>query len=200
MSAKSFEISKQAVWEGYLSIKNNRGSAGVDRQSIEAFEKDLKNNLYKIWNRMSSGCYFPPPVLRVEIPKANGKVRPLGIPTVSDRIAQTVVKAYLEPLVECHFHEDSYGYRLGKSALDTIAQARQRCWRDDWVLDLDIANFFDSLEHDLVMRAVRRYTDCKWVLLYIERWLKAEVQLSTGEVFARKRGTPQGGVTTPLTQ
>ena len=196
--AKSFKISKQAVWEAYLSVKAKKGSAGVDKQSIEDFDVDLKSNLYKIWNRMSSGSYFPPPVRRVDIPKSNGKLRPLGIPTISDRIAQMVIKNSLEPLVEPHFHDDSYGYRPGKSALDAIAQARRRCWRDDWVLDMDIQGFFDALDHKLVMRAVSRFTQCKWTLLYIERWLKADVILPDGERMRRTQGTPQGGVISPL--
>jgi len=171
--AKSFELPKHAVWDAYLAVKANKGSAGIDGQTLEDFDADLKNNLYKIWNRLSSGSYFPPPVRRVEIPKSNGKLRPLGIPTISDRIAQMVIKNRLEPLVEPHFHDDSYGYRPGKSALDAIAQARQRCWRDDWVLDMDIKGFFDALDHNLVMKAVAKFTGCQWTLLYIERWLKA---------------------------
>ena len=196
--AKSFEIPKLAVWEAWLAVKSNKGSSGIDGQTIEGFESDLKNNLYKIWNRLSSGSYFPPPVQRVEIPKSNGKLRPLGIPTVSDRVAQMVVRNRLEPLVEPQFHHDSYGYRPGKSALEAIAQARWRCWRDDWVLDMDIKGFFDSLDHRFVMAAVSRFTDCKWTLLYIERWLKADVVLANGEQVPRDRGTPQGGVISPL--
>jgi RNA-directed DNA polymerase len=141
--AKSFSISRQMVWAAYLQVKASKGGPGYDNEDMQKFEEDLKNNLYKIWNRMASGTYFPPPVLQVEIPKANGGVRKLGIPTISDRIAQAVVKQYLEPIVEPHFHEDSYGYRPNKSALQAIAQARIRCWRDDWVLDLDIKSFFD---------------------------------------------------------
>src|SRR6478735_1916050 len=178
--AKPYAISKQVVWEAYQKVKANHGAAGVDGQSIEAFETDLKNNLYKIWNRMSSGSYFPPPVRLVEIPKASGGLRPLGIPTVADRVAQMVVKRHLEPLVEPHFHADSYGYRPGKSALDAVATARQRCWRSDWVIDLDIKGFFDNLDHDLVMKAVRHHDKTPWVLLYIERWLKAPVQRQEG--------------------
>ena len=197
-SAKSFDIPKTLVWDAYLDVKKSAGGPGVDGQCMDEFEGDLKNRLYKIWNRMSSGSYCPPPVLRVEIPKADGGVRALGIPTIGDRIAQAVVKRYLEPLVEPHFHEDSYGYRPGRSALDAVAKARQRCWRDDWVLDLDISKFFDTLNHDLVMRAVRRFTTCKWVLLYIERWLRADVQLPDGTRQQRCTGTPQGGVISPL--
>lgn len=196
--AKPFCISKWEVWEAYKLVKANKGSAGVDGQSIAEFEEDLKNNLFKIWNRMSSGSYFPPPVRRVDIPKDNGKTRPLGIPTVSDRIAQTVVKRYLEPIVEEYFHADSYGYRPGKSAIEAIGVARQRCWRYDWVLDLDIKGFFDNIDHDLLMRAVRKHTNCKWVLLYIERWLNAPAQLEEGNLINRDKGTPQGGVISPL--
>ena len=195
---KSFELSRQSVWKAYLAVKANKGSAGIDGQSMEDFECDLKNNLYKIWNRLSSGSYFPPPVRRVDIPKSNGKIRSLGIPTISDRIAQMVVKNRLEPLVEPHFHDDSYGYRPGRSALDAIAQARRRCWRDDWVLDLDIRGFFDALDHKLVTTAVSRFTQCKWTLLYIERWLKADVVLPDGVRLQRSQGTPQGGVISPL--
>ena len=196
--AKPFCISKWEVWEAYKRVKANKGAAGVDGQSIAEFEEDLKDNLFKIWNRMSSGSYFPPPVRRVDIPKDNGGTRPLGIPTVADRIAQTVVKRYLEPILEEHFHSDSYGYRPGKSAIEAIGVARQRCWRYDWVLDLDIKGFFDNLDHGLLMRAVRKHTDCKWVLLYIERWLKAPVQLDDDSLIHRNKGTPQGGVVSPL--
>lgn len=197
-SAKAFDIPKALVWDAYLDVKKSAGGPGVDGQRMEDVEGDLTNQLYKIWNRMSSGSYFPPPVLRVEIPKASGGVRQLGIPTIGDRIAQAVVKRYLEPLVEPYFHEDSYGYRPGRSALDAVAKARQRSWRDDWVLDLDISKFFDTLDHSLVMRAVRRFTTCKWVLLYLERWLQADVQLQDGTLQRRDTGTPQGGVISPL--
>jgi RNA-directed DNA polymerase len=195
---KPYTISKQVVWEAYQKVKANDGAAGVDGQSIEAFESDLKNNLYKVWNRMSSGSYFPPPVRLVEIPKAGGGLRPLGIPTVADRVAQMVVKTHLEPLVEPHFHDDSYGYRPGKSALDAVATARQRCWRSGWVIDLDIKGFFDNLDHDLVMRAVRHHDKTPWVLLYIERWLKAPVQRRDGSLEERTKGSPQGAVVSPL--
>ena len=196
--AKPFDISKRTVWEAYKRVKANRGSAGVDGQSVEAFEEDLKGNLYKIWNRMSSGSYFPPAVRQVEIPKGTGGTRKLGIPTVSDRIAQTVAKAYLEPVVEPKFHPNSYGYRPGRSALDAVGITRKRCWRRDWVIDLDIRGFFDNLDHDLVMRAVRHHTDLRWVHLYVDRWLKAPVQRADGEVEERTKGTPQGGVISPL--
>ncbi|MFC1863944.1 group II intron reverse transcriptase/maturase [Thermodesulfobacteriota bacterium] len=196
--AKPFSISKREVWEAYKRVKANKGGAGVDGVSIEEFEKDLGNNLYKLWNRMSSGSYFPPPVRRVDIPKPDGRKRPLGIPTVADRIAQAVVKARLEPEVEKHFHPDSYGYRVGKSAVEAVGVARKRCWQYDWVLDIDIKGFFDNLDHELLMRAVRKHTDCKWVLLYTERWLKTPVQLPDGFLVKTERGTPQGGVISPL--
>jgi RNA-directed DNA polymerase len=195
---KSYVIPKIHVWEAYQRVRKNQGAAGVDGQSLGAFEKDLKNNLYKVWNRMSSGTYFPPPVRLVEIPKGNGGKRPLGIPTVADRVAQTVVKMVLEPLVEPEFHEDSYGYRPGKSALDAVGKARERCWEADWVIDLDIKGFFDNLDHELVERAVAWHTDSPWVRLYIGRWLRAPVQKTDGSLEARTKGTPQGGVVSPL--
>jgi group II intron reverse transcriptase/maturase len=197
--AKPFCIPKRVVWEAYKRVKANRGAAGVDEQTIEGFEEDLKDNLYKLWNRMSSGSYTAPPVRRVEIPKDNGiGVRPLGIPTVADRVAQTVVKDYLEPVLDACFHVDSYGYRPQKSAKEAVAIARARCWRYDWVLELDIRAFFDNLSHELLLRALRRHTDCRWVLLYVERWLKAPVQLEDGSLEPRDKGTPQGGVVSPL--
>lgn len=195
---KPFCISKREVWEAYKRVKANRGSGGVDGQSITEFEEDLSNNLYRLWNRMSSGSYMPAPVLRVEIPKGDGKTRPLGIPTVSDRIAQMVAKRYLEPILEPVFHEDSYGYRPGRSAHDALGVARQRCWKHDWVVDLDIKGFFDNLDWNLLMRALRKHTDCKWVLLYIERWLQAPVRMPDGTLVSREKGTPQGGVISPI--
>src|SRR5438270_14080758 len=174
--AKPFCIAKRDVWEAYKQVRANRGAAGVDGQSIEDFDRDLSKNLYRVWNRMCSGSYFPPPVRRVDIPKGEtGGTRPLGIPTVADRIAQMVVKRYLEPILEPVFHRDSYGYRPGKSAHDALAVARRRCWRHDWVLDLDIKSFFDEIDWGLLMQAVRRHTDCQWVLLYLQRWLQAPV-------------------------
>lgn len=196
--AKPFSISKWVVWEAYKRVKANRGAAGVDDQTILDFEGDLKRNLYKIWNRMSSGSYFPPPVRLEEIPKADGGKRPLGIPTVADRVAQTVAKMYLEPKVDPYFHPDSYAYRQGKSAIEAVGVARQRCWRYNWVVDLDIKGFYDNLDHGLVMRAVTKHTDCKWLLLYIERWLEAPVQLKDGTLVSRDKGTPQGSVISPL--
>lgn len=196
--AKPYDILKQLVWEAYQRVKANRGAAGVDGETLAAFEEDLKGNLYKIWNRMSSGSYFPPPVRLVEIPKDNGGTRPLGIPTVADRVAQTVTKMVFEPEVEPKFHPDSYAYRPGRSALDAVGTARKRCWAADWVIDLDIRVFFDSLDHDLVERAVAHHTDIPWVRLYIGRWLRAPVQRPDGTLEARTKGTPQGGVLSPL--
>lgn len=195
--AKPFSISRQEVYDAYRRVKANKGAAGVDRQSIEEFEGNLSDNLYKIWNRLSSGSYFPPPVKRVEIPKEGG-TRPLGIPTVADRIAQAVVKNRLEPELEKHFHSDSYGYRPGKSAVEAVGMARKRCWQYDWILDLDISAFFDSIDHQLLLKALCRHTDCRWILLYVERWLTAPVQLQDGRLQERERGTPQGGVISPL--
>ncbi|MFJ9777779.1 group II intron reverse transcriptase/maturase [Kitasatospora sp. NPDC101157] len=197
---KSFEISKHMVFEAYRRVKANKGAAGVDGESIEQFEADLRGNLYKLWNRMSSGCYFPPPVRMVEIPKpgGSGKVRVLGVPTVADRIAQTVVAMVLEPGVEPLFHPDSYGYRPRRSALDAVAECRERCWRTDWVIDMDIQGFFDNLDHGLVLKAVAHHTDQRWILLYVERWLKAPLQRPDGSLVARDRGSPQGSAISPL--
>ena len=196
--AKPFNISKRVVFEAYKRVRANKGASGVDEESIADFEKDLKNNLYKIWNRMSSGSYFPPAVRLAEIDKKGGGLRKLGIPTVADRIAQMVAKMYLEPNVEPIFHPDSYGYRPGKSAIEAVGVARKRCWRYNWVVDLDIKGFFDNINHDLLMRAVCKHTDSKWLLLYIERWLKAPMQADDGTLINRDKGTPQGGVISPL--
>jgi RNA-directed DNA polymerase len=196
--AKSFSISKHVVWDAYRRVKSNHGAAGVDGQSIADFEVDLKNNLYKIWNRMSSGSYFPPPVRTVDIPKSDGRSRRLGIPTVSDRVAQMVVKMYLEPKVVSLFHTDSYGYISGKSALDAVGVVRKRCWKYDWVIDLDIQGFFDNIDHELMLHAVKKHTNSRWMLLYIERWLTAPAQLEDGSLIVRERGTPQGGVISPV--
>ena len=195
---KPFSISKQVVWEAYRRVKANQGAAGVDGQSIKDFEAGLKDNLYKIWNRMCSGSYFPPPVRTVGIAKSDGRQRKLGIPTVSDRVAQMVVKTYLEPDVEPNFHPDSYGYIRGRSALDAVGVVRKRCWKYNWVIDLDIKGFFDNIDHDLMLHAVKKHTASKWMLLYIERWLKAPAQLENGSLVERKMGTPQGGVISPL--
>ena len=195
---KPFCISKKSVMAAWERVKANKGSYGIDEESCEEFELKLKDNLYKIWNRMSSGTYFPPAVRAVEIPKADGRKRILGIPTVSDRVAQGVVKYYLEPIMEPKFHEDSYGYRPKKSALDAVGVARTRCWRQDWCIDLDIKGFFDNLDHVLMMKAIKFHTDEKWIHLYVERWLKAPIQMKDGELIERTRGTPQGGVASPL--
>jgi len=189
--AKPFEIPKQLVWDAYRRVKVNRGAAGVDGESVMMFEKDLKRNLYKIWNRMSSGSYFPPAVRRVEIPKDNGSVRPLGIPTVGDRVAQTVVKMVLETIVEPVFHPDSYGYRPGKSALDAVSVARTRCWKANWVIDLDIKDFFGSISHKLVERAVAHHTDLAWVRLYVARWLRALFDATTAHSSIRLKERPK---------
>jgi RNA-directed DNA polymerase len=196
---KSFEIPKRLVWEAYKKVAAKKGAAGVDGQSIEDFEADLKNNLYRIWNRMSSGTYFPPPVRAVEIPKPHGGgTRILGIPTVADRIAQTVVAMTLGPRTESIFFDDSYGYRPGRSPLDAVGKCRERCWTKSWVLDLDVAKFFDSVDHDLMIKAVEANTDQKWVVLYVRRWLKASMQMPDGTVAERDRGTPQGSAVSPV--
>lgn len=195
---RPFSISKRAVWEAYRRVRKNGGAAGVDRQSLEEFEQNLSNNLYKLWNRLASGSYFPPPVLMVEIPKAKGGIRRLGIPTVADRVAQMVVKRAFEPEVEFYFHPDSYGYRPGKSALQAVGVTRQRCWQYDYVLEYDIKGLFDAIDHTLLLRAVDKHTDCRWVRLYIERWLKAPFQQADGGLVERRSGTPQGGVVSPI--
>jgi len=196
--SKPFLISKHSVLEAWKRVKANQGAAGIDEESIQDFERKLKDNLYRIWNRMSSGSYLPPPVKTVAIPKTGGGERKLGIPTVADRVAQMVVKRHLEPKVEPLFHLDSYGYRPSKSAHDAVGQARKRCWKYDWVLDLDIKGFFDNIPHELLMRAVRKHAPEKWVVLYMERWLKAPAQNEQGQLTTREKGTPQGGVASPL--
>src|ERR1700685_576061 len=196
--AKPFSISKWEVWEAYKRVKANQGAAGVDEQTIADFERDLKGNLYKIWNRMSSGSYFPPPVRTVKIPKASGGERKVGITAAAGRGARKGGESRLEPAVAPLFHPDSYGYRPGKSALDAVGQARQRCWRLDWIIDLDIKGFFDNIPHDLLIRAVKKHAKEKWVVLYIERWLKAPVQEDDGQLIPREKATPQGGVISPL--
>jgi len=195
---KPYEISKHVVLEAFQRVKANRGAAGIDNESLESFEANLKNNLYKLWNRVSSGSYFPPPVKAVEIPKKTGGVRVLGVPTVADRVAQMIVKIHFEPKVEPHFHPDSYGYRPGKSAADALAITRKRCWQYDWVLEFDIKGLFDNIDHERLMKAVRKHTDNPWVLLYIERWLKAPFQMPDGTLVERTKGTPQGGVISPV--
>ncbi|MEW8189737.1 MAG: group II intron reverse transcriptase/maturase [Candidatus Thiodiazotropha endolucinida] len=196
--AKPFTIAKSLVWEAYKRVKANRGAAGVDAQSLQQFEQRLGPNLYRIWNRLSSGSYFPPAVKGVAIPKKSGGERILGIPTVSDRVAQTVVKMVFEPLVEPIFHENSYGYRPGRSAHDALAIVRRRCWEYDWVIEFDIKGLFDHIDHELLMRAVRHHCQIPWVVLYIERWLKAPMVGADGETQQRDKGTPQGGVISPV--
>lgn len=199
MSAtKPFAIDKWQVYEAYRAVKANAGSAGVDKQSIADFEKDLKANLYKIWNRMSSGSYMPAPVKAVAIAKKNGGERILGVPTVSDRIAQMVVKGVIEPKLEAVFLPDSYGYRPGRSALEAVGVTRARCWQYDWVLEFDIKGLFDNIDHALLQKALDKHVDCKWAMLYLGRWLKAPLQLEDGTLMERNRGTPQGGVVSPV--
>ena len=194
---KPFMIDKRRVYEAYKAVRSSKGGASVDGQTIEAFEADLKGNLYRIWNRMSSGSYFPPPVRAVPIPKKSGGQRILGVPTVSDRIAQMVVKQLIEPDLDPIFLHDSYGYRPGKSALDAVGVTRQRCWKYDWVLEFDIKGLFDNISHELLLKAVRRHVQCKWALLYIERWLTAPMEQDAKRI-ERSRGTPQGGVISPI--
>jgi RNA-directed DNA polymerase len=197
-STKSFAISKRMVFDAWKRVKANRGAAGIDAKSIAEFDEGLANNLYALWNRLASGSYFPPPVKEVPIPKRDKGVRLLGVPTVGDRVAQTVVKSYLEPILDPLFDDDSYGYRPGRSAKDAVRVTRERCWKFDWVLEFDVKGAFDGLDHGLIMKALRKHTDCKWVLLYIERWLRAPSMSVAGELRHRDRGTPQGGCVSPL--
>lgn len=194
---KSYDISKQVVMTAYQDVKSNAGAAGIDGITITEFERDLKGNLYKIWNRMSSGSYFPPPVKAVCIPKKQGGERILGIPTVADRIAQAVVKIILEPNLEPIFYKDSYGYRPNRSAHQALERVRQRCWKYDWVLEFDIKGLFDNIDHALLMKALKKHTEQAWILLYVERWLKAPM-IQEGHLRDRSQGTPQGGVIGPL--
>lgn len=196
--AKSFDISKRQVFEAYKAVKANKGSAGIDEISISEFDNNLKDNLYKLWNRMSSGTYFPKPVKAVQIPKKDGGIRILGIPTVEDRVAQMVVKMSIEPKLEPHFLNDSYGYRPGRSAHDAIEITRKRCWKYNWILEFDIKGLFDNIDHELLMKAVKTHTDNKWEILYIERWLKASIVNKGGIIEVRTVGTPQGGVISPI--
>jgi RNA-directed DNA polymerase len=196
---KPFAVSKQAVVEAFGKVKANQGGPGVDGCTTEDFEADLRNRLYVTWNRMSSGSYFPPPVKVVEVPKPHGGgVRRLGVPTVADRVAQTVVASELEKVVERKFHASSYGYRPGRSPLDAVGACRKRCFKYPWVLDCDIAGFFDNVPHDLIVKAVEANTDQKWVVLYVKRWLKAPLQHPDGTLEQRDRGTPQGSAVSPL--
>ena len=194
---KPYVIPKQIFMEAWRAVKANKGSPGVDAESIETFEKDLKDNLFKVWNRMSSGSYFPPPVRAVEIPKSNGGKRILGIPTVSDRVAQTVVKMTLEPRLDPLFHENSFGYRPNRSAQMAILTTRKRCWQYDWILEFDVKGMFDNIPHDLIMKALKHHSPEPWIVLLCERWLKAPMQKSCGEIIERSKGTPQGGVMSP---
>ena len=196
--AKGFDVEKRVVWESWLRVKSNRGSAGIDGIDLKSYESNLQRNLYKLWNRMSSGSYFPKAVKLVEIPKPNGGKRPLGIPTIEDRVAQMVVVMYIMPRLEAIFHEDSYGYRPLMSAHSAIAKARERCNENNWVLDMDISKFFDTIGHGLLMKAVRKHVSEKWILLYIERWLKVPYQTSDGSVVERTMGVPQGSVIGPV--
>lgn len=196
--AKSFEISKQLVMEAYKRVKANRGTSGIDDVTIADFEGNLKGNLYKIWNRMCSGSYLPPAVKLVEIPKSNGGKRPLGIPTVGDRVAQMVVVMTIEPDIEPHFHEDSYAYRPKKSALDAVEKAKERSYTFHWVLDLDIKGFFDNIDHELLIKALERHVKCKWAMMYIKRWLSVPYQLKDGTQVERTKGVPQGSVIGPI--
>lgn len=195
---KPYNIPKAWVWEAFQCVKENGGSAGVDRESIEQFESHLSGNLYKLWNRLCSGSYFPPPVKGVPIPKKSGGVRMLGVPTVADRVAQTVVKRLLEPTLDPLFHPNSYGYRPGRSAHDAIAMVRRRSWEYDWVIEFDIKGLFDNIDHQLLLRALKKHCQIPWVLLYVERWLTAPMQTTDGVLMERTRGTPQGGVVSPL--
>ncbi len=197
-STKPFAIAKRAVWEAYQQVRANRGAAGIDDETIEMFEQNLPANLYRLWNRMSSGTYFPPPVKQVEIPKAKGGTRKLGIPTITDRIAQTVVKQAIEPILDPIFHADSYGYRPARTAKQAVAITRKRCWEYDWVVEFDIRAAFDGIDHGLLMKAVRSHISDKWILLYIERWLIAPFETTDGEQLPRQRGVPQGGVVSPI--
>jgi RNA-directed DNA polymerase len=194
----SFAVSKQMVYDSYLKVCDKKGSAGIDKETIAMFNENLDSNLYKIWNRMASGSYFPPAVRTVLIPKKQGGIRPLGIPTVGDRIAQGVVKDYMEPIVEPLFHNNSFGYRPGRSAHDALAQCQQNCIQHAWVVDLDIRGFFDNISHEWMMKMVSHHVQDKWVLLYTERWLKAGVEQADGSIAARVKGSPQGGVLSPL--
>jgi len=196
---KSIPVSKEQVWLAYKIVKANQGSAGVDHISMEEFDAQRSKHLYKLWNRLASGSYFPPPVKEVEIPKKDGKVRKLGIPTIGDRVAQMVVKEYLEERFEKIFSPYSYGYRPDKSAHQALEKVRQNCRKTDWIIDLDIKGFFDNIDHDRLMLAVQKHVPEKWCLIYIQRWLTMPVQTKSGELIQKQgKGTPQGGVISPL--
>jgi RNA-directed DNA polymerase len=198
MTDKPFVISQDAFYEAFEEVRRNKGAAGIDGITIAQYAKKLDDNLYKLWNRMSSGTYFPKPVKQVLIPKKNGKLRPLGIPTVEDRVAQTVAKSTIEPTLDPVFTEDSYGYRPNKSALDAVAKARQRCFKYDWVLEFDIVGLFDNIDHELLSKAVDKHIDEKWVKLYLKRWSTAPVTDAEGITHERASGVSQGGVTSPI--
>ncbi len=194
---KPFTIDKNLVYEAYKKVKTNKGAAGIDDQSLKEFEEHLDDNLYKLWNRMSSGSYFPPAVKAVEIPKRSGGKRTLGIPTVADRITQTIVVMLIEQEIDKYFYEDSYGYRPSKQALQGVAVTRKRCWQYEWLIEYDIKGLFDNIDHEKLMKAVRGHVKERWILLYIERWLTAPIMYK-GKQQARTKGTPQGGVISPL--
>jgi len=195
---KSFGIDKRVVWEAWQQVRANQGAPGIDEEAISEFEGNLEGNLYKLWNRLSSGTYMPPPVKAVQIPKKDGGgARTLGVPKVADRVARTVAKLYLEPEVEPTFHSDSYGYRPDRSALDAVGACRERCWKSDWVIDCDLRSF-DSFDHDLMLKAVAAHTKERRVLLYVERWLKAPLDKGDGNLEARDRGTRQGSAISPV--
>jgi RNA-directed DNA polymerase len=197
---KVFEIPKALVWQSYQQVRKNKGAAGCDGQTLKEFDQNRDRNLYKIWNRLSSGSYFPPPVLEKKIPKGDGKERLLGIPTVADRVAQGAVKIHLERILEPEFDEDSYGYRPNKSAHDALESCKRRCWKHSWVLELDIQAFFDCVRHDLILKALKHHQVPRWVMLYCQRWLEAPSVESREQQVLKKRtvGTPQGGVISPL--
>jgi len=195
---RTVPITQSQVLAAWRKVRASGGSGGVDGKSLPEVESDLRNELYRLWNRMTSGSYFPKAVKATFIPKDGGGQRCLGIPTVLDRVAQQVVKDLLEPGMEMIFHPDSYGYRPEKSAHQAVAQCNQRCKDRAWVIDLDIKGFFDNIDHDLLLKALQKHTDAQWVLLYVERWLKAPMQLPDGSLQERTQGTPQGGVISPL--
>ena len=196
---KSVPVSKEQVWLAYKKVRANQGSAGVDGISMEEFDAERSKHLYKLWNRLASGSYFPPAVKEVEIPKKDGKVRKLGIPTIADRVAQMVVKDYLEARFEKIFSSNSYGYRPNRNAHQALEKVRLNCRKTDWVIDLDIKGFFDNIDHDKLMLAVQKHVSEKWCLTYIQRWLTMPVQTKSGELIQKQgKGTPQGGVISPL--
>ena len=196
---KSIPISRQMIWAAYQKVRSNKGSAGVDAISMEEFDVNRSKHLYKLWNRMASGSYFPPAVKEVEIPKKDGKIRKLGIPTISDRVGQMVVKMFIEPRIEEIFSTNSYGYRPHRNAHQALQKVRENCWKQDWVIDLDIKGFFDNIDHAKLMLSVNKHVPEKWAVLYIERWLEADVLTKSGQFIQKQgKGTPQGGVISPL--